>query len=140
MIISRLQQMYIYFCKKYNPQNNSIVKEILTLEEFYFFNKMDNYDKIHSFNLFLQVQKNPLLKDDINYLKLTLLHDSAKEHASFWERTKQVIFKKSQISNHSEKAYENLKDINLTLAKLCKLHHDKSNDEKMIEFQKLDDH
>ena len=140
MIISRLRQMKIFFLQKYNPKNDITVKEVLTKEEFYYFDKMGNYDKIHSFNLFLKVKKNLLLKDDISYLKLSLLHDSSKEHASFWERTKQVVIKKSKISNHSQKAYENFKDINPTVAELCKIHHEKSSDEKMIEFQKLDNH
>ena len=138
MIISHLKQTYMYFCMSYDKNNNIIIKNILSPEEFYYFDRMDNYDKIHSFNLYLKVRKNILLQDNIDYLKLALLHDSGKISTNFWERTKEVILGKSQISNHPEMAYENLKDINISLAKLCKIHHNKTNIIEMIEFQKLD--
>ncbi|MDR3259169.1 MAG: phosphohydrolase [Fusobacteriaceae bacterium] len=139
MLISRLKQLFSYFFEKYDILNNNEVKSVLSTEEYIFFDKMDNYDKLHSFKLYKKTLVNPLLKNDTNYLKLALLHDSAKGHNSFYERMIEVTFKKSKLSNHGHRAFENLKNINFEVAKLCKIHHTDSNDIKMKEFQKLDD-
>lgn len=138
MIITRLKQTYNYFCVKYDERNNEIVKQVLSPEEYFFFNQMSNYDKIHSFKLYKLVVTNSILKDDINYLKAALLHDSAKDQANYWERCKQVIIKKSIFSDHGEKAYQNLKTINHPVALICRIHHEDSDNIKMKEFQKLD--
>ncbi|MGF6907471.1 phosphohydrolase [Fusobacterium sp. PH5-44] len=138
MIIARLKQTYTYFFVKYNNQNNKIVKDVLTPEEYFFFEQMSNYDKVHCFKLYKLVAKNSILKDDINYLKAALLHDSAKEHASYWERCKQVVIKKSILSDHAEKAYQHLKDVNRPVALICRIHHEDSDNIKMKEFQRLD--
>lgn len=138
MIIARFKQTYNYFCVKYDDRNNEIIKKILSPEEFFFFDQMSNYDKVHCFKLYKMVAKNSILKDDIDYLKAALLHDSAKDHASYWERCKQVVIKKSILSSHGEKAYQNLKDINHPVALICRIHHEDSDNAKMKEFQRLD--
>ena len=52
---------------------------------------------------------------------------------------KKVAVGDRKLEGHTENAYEKLKNINKELAQLCRIHHDKSNDIKMREFQKLDD-
>lgn len=88
MIIARIKQGLTYIFIRYNQKNNLIVREILTDEEFKIFNEMSEYDKIHSFNLFKLVKENATLKDNINYLKLALLHDCGKENLSLLLRVK----------------------------------------------------
>jgi hypothetical protein len=139
MIVSRLKQLFSYFFEKYDILNNNEVKSVLSIEEYSFFDKMDDYDKLHSFKLYKKILANSLLKNDINYLKLALLHDSAKGHNNFGERTIEVIFKKSRLSNHGNRAFENLKNINFEVAELCNIHHINTSNIKMREFQKLDD-
>ena len=52
---------------------------------------------------------------------------------------KKVVVGDRKLEGHTENAYEKLKNINKELAQLCRIHHDKSDDSKMKEFQKLDD-
>ena len=57
----------------------------------------------------------------------------------FLKRMKKVVVGDRKLEGHTENAYEKLKSINKELAQLCRIHHDKSNNIKMKEFQKLDD-
>ena len=139
IIIPRLRQLYSYYFEKYDIIHDDEVRSFLSDDEFRIFSNMDDYDKLHSFELYKKVKNDPLLKDDMNYLKLALLHDSAKGHVGFWERLKQVVIKKSKISDHAMSAYDNIKDIDHDIAILCKIHHDKTSDEKMKRFQELDE-
>ena len=100
---------------------------------------MMEYDKVHSVRLLSFVKKNEILKDDILYWKLALLHDCGKGKTTFLKRMKKVVIGDRKLEGHTENAYGKLKKINKELAQLCRIHHDKSDDIKMKEFQKLDD-
>lgn len=139
MIISRIKQGVTYLFKKYDPNNDLVVQDILTDEEFKIFNKMSEYDKIHSFNLFKLVKKNPILKNNENYLKLALLHDCGKENLSLFVRVKKVLIGDKKVENHPNLSFEKLKNINITVGKLAFSHHMLPNDENMKIFQELDD-
>ena len=139
MITARIKQGLVFLFEKYHKENDIYIKEILSCDEFNIFDKMSEYDKIHSFNLYKLTEKNSLLKDDIDYLKLALLHDCGKENYSLFKRIKKVIIGDKQIEKHPEKAFEKLKEINLEVAELALNHHTKTEDIKMKEFQILDD-
>lgn len=139
MISARIKQGLVFIFGKYHKENDILVKNILTSEEFKIFDEMSEYDKIHSFNLYNFVKENKILKEDINYIKLALLHDCGKENYSLLRRVKKVIFGDSKIEKHPETAFEKLKNINVKVAKLALIHHVKSENKKMKEFQKLDD-
>lgn len=139
MIVARIKQGLIFIFGKYRKKNDSFVKEVLTEEEFNIFNKMSEYDKIHSFNLYKLVKENEILKNDNNYLKLAFLHDCGKENYSLFRRMKKVIIGDKKIEKHSEKSFEKLKNINLEVAKLALNHHAKTTNLKLKEFQILDD-
>lgn len=136
---ARIKQGLLFLFGKYKKENDSIIKEILTFEEFKIFDKMSEYDKIHSFNLYEKMKKSRILKDDKDYLKLALLHDCGKENYSLFRRIKKVIVGDEQIEKHPAASYEKLKDINKNTAALALVHHKKADDEKMREFQRLDD-
>ena len=136
---ARIKQGLLFLFGKYKKENDSIVKEILTFEEFKIFDKMSEYDKIHSFNLYAEVKKNKILKGDAHYLKLALLHDCGKENYSLFRRIKKVIVGDEQIEKHPAASYEKLKNINKNTAFLALIHHKNTDDEKMKEFQRLDD-
>lgn len=139
MTSARIKQGLIFLFGKYHEENDSSVKKILSNEEFNIFDKMSEYDKIHSFNLYKLTEKNNLLKEDIDYLKLALLHDCGKENYSLFRRIKKVIIGDKHIEKHPYKSFEKLKNINLKVAELALNHHTKTEDIKMREFQKLDD-
>ena len=138
-MLNRLRQGIIYIFGKYDGEKDEVVKKILSEDEFKIFDTMMEYDKVHSFRLLNFVKENKILKDDILYWKLALLHDSGKGETTFLKRMKKVVIGDRKLEGHTENAYEKLKKINKELAQLCRIHHDKSNDIKMREFQKLDD-
>ena len=139
MIIARIKQGLTYIFIRYNQKNNLIVREILTDEEFKIFNEMSEYDKIHSFYLFKLVKENATLKDNINYLKLALLHDCGKENLSLLVRVKKVLIGDKKVENHPNLSYEKLKNINNTVGELALSHHLAPISNEMKIFQKLDD-
>ena len=138
-MLNRLRQGIIYIFGKYDGEKDEVVKKILSEDEFKIFDTMMEYDKVHSFRLLNFVKENEILKDDILYWKLALLHDSGKGETTFLKRMKKVVIGDRKLEGHTENVYEKLKKINKELAQLCRIHHDKSNDVKMREFQKLDD-
>ena len=139
MITARVKQGIDFLFGKYKKENDVFVKEILSFDEFKIFDKMSEYDKIHSFNLYLTVKENELLKADEKYMKLALLHDCGKENYSLARRVKKVIIGDKQIERHPFFAYEKLKKINRDVAILALKHHEQTDDKKMKEFQNLDD-
>lgn len=139
MITARIKQGMDFLFGKYLKENDKTVKKLLTLDEFKIFDKMSEYDKIHSFNLYLAVRENEILKEDSIYQKLALLHDCGKENYSLAKRIKKVIIGDKQIEKHPLTAYDKLKNINKNIAVLALKHHEITDDKKMKEFQKLDD-
>lgn len=139
MITARIKQGLVFLFGKYHKENDILVKKVLSCDEFNIFDKMSEYDKIHSFNLYKLVKEDEILKDDKNYLKLALLHDCGKEDYSLFKRVKKVIIGDKQIEKHPYKSFEKLKEINLEVAELALNHHTKTEDIKMKEFQILDD-
>ena len=138
-MLNRLRQGIIYVFGKYDGEKDETVKKILSEDEFKIFDTMMEYDKVHSFRLLNFVKENEILKDDKLYWKLALLHDSGKGKTTFLKRMNKVVVGVRKLEGHTENAYEKLKSINKELAQLCRIHHDKSNNIKMKEFQKLDD-
>lgn len=138
-MLNRLRQGIIYVFGKYDGEKDETVKKILSEDEFKIFDTMMEYDKVHSFRLLNFVKENEILKDDKLYWKLALLHDSGKGKTTFLKRMKKVVVGDRKLEGHTENAYEKLKSISKELAQLCRIHHDKSNNIKMKEFQKLDD-
>ena len=132
MIISRIKQVYLYIFCKFNDEVNNEIKNILSEDEFLIFNKMSDYDKLHSYKLFQKVKENIFLKDKKIFLKLALLHDSGKGNIGLIRRIKKVL-------RHPDLAFEKLKNINLELANLCREHHNKNVNDDMKIFQQLDD-
>src|SRR5574344_381043 len=136
-MFSRVKQgLMCLFCK-FDKKSELAVKEILSDSEFKIFNEMDEYDKEHSFRLYLEVLKQKSLKDDINFLKLALLHDCGKGRVTIFRRVKKVLIGDKKLEKHPEIAFEKLKDINYEVANLCKIHHSKNLDWKMKIFQNL---
>ena len=138
-MLNRIRQGITYVFGKYDVRKDETVKKILSEDEFKIFDTMMEYDKIHSFRLFSFVEKNEKLKKDFLYYKLAFLHDCGKGRTTFFKRMKKVLIGDRKLEGHTENAYEKLKDINIELAELCRIHHDKTNNIKMNEFQKLDD-
>lgn len=139
MLISRLKQGIMFLFFDYKEKYNKEVKEILNESEYLVFSKMSDYDKLHSYKLLKKIQNNSLLSSQIIYSKLALLHDCGKNDIGLFRRIKKVLVGDKILEKHSEIAFNNLKDINLDLANLCKLHHQENVDIFMKEFQKLDD-
>lgn len=137
-MIGRIKQGLLFLFGRYREEWDKEVEVVLSQEEFKVFKNMSEYDRIHSFRLYQMVKKDRLLKDEI-YKKLALLHDCGKYNASLYRRIKKVLIGEKTLDNHSELSYEKLKNINLKLAKLARVHHKKSEDRYMQRFQELDD-
>ena len=139
MLISRVKQVYLYIFSNFNEEWNSEVKKVLSKEEFLIFSEMKNYDKVHSYNLYLKVKSNKILSSQKIYLKLALLHDSGKGKVGLFRRIKKVLIGDKILERHPDLAFEKLKNINLELANLCREHHNKNVNDDMKIFQQLDD-
>ncbi len=142
MIKGRLNQGIIYFFGRYDDAWNSEIEKYLSGEELEIFQRMDRYDRIHSYRLMKFVETDDILKNCGNYnlyMKLALLHDCGKENLSIWRRVKKVLWKDSKASAHTEKGYEKIKELDFFLAQKIREHHDKEVDSLMKRFQQLDD-
>lgn len=139
MIKSRIFQGLRYIFLRYNKKNDILLKKILNEEEFILFSKMSDYDKIHSIRLYNYVCDDKILKNYEIYKKLALLHDCGKENINLFKRILKVLTKNKFKEHHEIKSFEKLKNINLELANLAKIHHEKTNNKLMKRFQNLDD-
>ncbi len=139
MIIIRLKQAIRFIFGKYNSENNHLVNQYLSSEEFQVFTNMSEYEKIHSFNLLKDCLNHKLLKENMSYCKAALLHDCGKKNYSLFRRMKRVLIKDDEIECHPEQGYEKLKNLNLEVAQIVKNHHEDTTDPLMVAFQKLDD-
>lgn len=137
-IATRMKQGFTYLFGTYNKKWNSEIHKHLKTKELLIFNNMDNYDKIHSYQLFQNVKNNEILGNEELFLKLALLHDCGKNNLSLFSRIFNALRGRKAAETHCEAGFEKLKDINLDLANLVKNHHSETDDEKMLEFQKLD--
>lgn len=138
-MISRLKQGLSCIFLTFDKKNEKEIKSVLSFEEFKIFLQMNEYDKFHSFKVYSEVLKDKNLKDDINYLKLALLHDCGKGDITVFRRVKKVLVGDKKLEQHPNIGFEKLKGINLEVANLCKKHHKKDVDFKMSIFQKIDD-
>ncbi len=57
MITARIKQGLLFLFGKYHKENDILVKKVLSCDEFNIFDKMSEYDKIHSFNLYKLVKE-----------------------------------------------------------------------------------
>ncbi|MGL4403105.1 MAG: phosphohydrolase [Fusobacteriaceae bacterium] len=142
MIKGRLNQVIIYLFGKYDEKWNPEIEKYLEERELEIFHNMERYDKIHSYRLMKFVEKDDILKKTGNhnlYIRLSLLHDCGKENLSLWRRIKKVLWRDHKASAHTEKGYEKIKELDLSLAKKIREHHNKVVDSFMKRFQELDD-
>jgi len=139
-MIYRIKQVFNYLFPRLKEKDIDIIKLHLKTEEQNIYFEQSAYDKKHSYTVFRKIMKNTLLKDDILYRKLALLHDCGKgKETSFSERAKYVIFKKGRMLYHPKRGFEKIKDIDYKLALLILKHHNKNIDnEKLRAFQKID--
>ena len=139
MIIPRIKQIIDYIFSNYKSEWNEEIKNILSEKEFVVFENMDEYDKIHSYKKFKIVENSTILKNEVNYYKLALLHDCGKNKAGLVRRLKKVLIGDFILEQHPEMGYQKIIDINTELASLIRAHHDSNTTEKMKEFQRIDD-
>ncbi|STO30864.1 Uncharacterised protein [Fusobacterium necrogenes] len=138
-MLERIKQGLTFLFGKYRTEWDIEVKEVLSDKEFEIFNQMSEYDKIHSYRLYKLVIEDSILKEEAIFRKLALLHDCGKYHASLYRRVKKVWIGEKSLDNHSIDSYHKLKEINLELAELARLHHHYIDDIYMQRFQELDD-
>jgi hypothetical protein len=138
-MFSRIKQVINYVFNKPKLEEIEKVKYILSPTEYEIFLQMDTYDKVHCLGVYRDLVEDKLIGNEILYLKLALLHDCGKEDISLFRRIKKVIFQDELLEQHPQLGYDKLKDINLEVAKLVNIHHNKDVDKKMKRFQKIDD-
>lgn len=134
-MLERIKQGLTFLFGKYRTEWDIEVKEVLSDKEFEIFNQMSEYDKIHSYRLYKLVIEDSILKEEAIFRKLALLHDCGKYHASLYRRVKKVWIGEKSLDNHSIDSYHKLKEINLELAELARLHHHYIDDIYMQRFQ-----
>ncbi|MCP1223826.1 HD domain-containing protein [Sebaldella sp. S0638] len=103
------------------------------------FMKMAKYDRKHSLEVYKKVRENGILKNEILYKKLALLHDCGKGNTNVTIRVLHKINIKTSLKKHPDKGAEKLEKTDKELAVLIKNHHVKNYGRLMDEFQKLDD-
>lgn len=125
-----------YYFHKLNYKEIEKATSILNDDEKLIFYNMSSYDKYHSFNVYekLKIHNVPKI-----YLKLALLHDCGKHNISFLIRVLHKLRFKTILREHPYIGYEKLKDIDIELANLVRLHHSKAQNEYMKLFQDADD-
>jgi len=133
MIFFKIIEFYFLRINKNNEQE---VKAILSKEEYDIFDKMQGYDKYHSFKVYEDIKDQNMPNI---YLKLALLHDCGKGNSGFLLRVLHKLGFKTSLRNHSLNGYIKLKDINPKLANLILKHHNSTEDEYMKKFQGVDD-
>lgn len=138
-MLARIKQGLTFLFGKYRLEWDKDVKKILSQNEYEIFSQMSEYDKIHSYKLYKRIEKDSILKDEVIFKKLALLHDCGKYHASLYRRVKKVWIGEKSLDNHNIISFQKLRDINFELAELAKLHHNYSDDIYMQRFQELDD-
>ncbi|MGL5232984.1 MAG: HD domain-containing protein [Fusobacteriaceae bacterium] len=138
LIISRIMQGLTFLFGRYKNEWNLDINAFLNKNEFAIFQNMERYDKIHSYKIYKKVKCNKILKNNILFYKLALLHDCGKENCSIFRRIKKVLIGDKKLENHSIEGFEKLKNINIELAHLICQHHDKTENIEMLEFQRLD--
>lgn len=113
--------------------------KILSNSEKEIFMEMAEYDKKHSLEVYKKVRENDMLKGEVLYKKLALLHDCGKGNTNVAMRVLHKINIKTGLQKHPDKGFEKLENIDKELAVLIKNHHVKNYGRLMDEFQKLDD-
>jgi len=137
--MSRIRQGLNYLFVKPKIEELEKIKLFLTEKEYKIFIDMDNYDKVHSIDVYLMVKKDSVLNKDEKYLKLALLHDCGKDKISLLTRIKKVLLGDKLLDTHPKLGYEKLKEIDLKLAKLILNHHKIDSNQKLKRFQEIDD-
>ncbi|MEG0584055.1 MAG: HD domain-containing protein, partial [Cetobacterium sp.] len=115
-MIGRIKQGLTCLFSKYDKNLDEEVRKEISESEFFIFNQMDDYDKVHSFSILERVKKDTLLNDKPIYRKLALLHDCGKGRVTVFRRVKKVLFGDVKLETHPEIGYKILRDINLELA------------------------
>lgn len=138
-MFGKVKQIFIYLFSFLYRIDLELLKELDENEKEIFI-KMSKYDKIHSIRVYKSVCKSEILKDRVLWRKVALLHDCGKStEITLIERIWYAITKRyGVLKEHPKIGYKKLKDINYDLAKLIKIHHDKSDDILLNEFQKCD--
>ena len=103
------------------------------------FAEMTKYDKKHSLEVYKKVRENDILKNEVLYIKLALLHDCGKGSANVAIRVLHKVNIKTSLKKHPDRGAEKLKETDKELAVLIKNHHIKNYGRLMDEFQRLDD-
>lgn len=111
----------------------------LSSEEKEIFDRMAEYDKKHSLEVYKKVRENDMLGNEILYKKLALLHDCGKNNTGVLKRVFHKINIKTKLMEHPERGFQKLEILDKELAVLIKNHHVKNYSSLMDEFQKLDD-
>ena len=138
-MFNRINQVFNYLFRKPDKEDLKEVKKILSEDEYRIFLSLGEYDKVHSINVYKEVKNDCLLGKDEKYLHLALLHDCGKGKVGFLRRIKKVVFGDIVLEKHPQVGYDKLKDTDLELANLVRIHHSKDVDEKMKKFQEIDD-
>ena len=113
--------------------------ELLNEKEKKIFTKMAKYDRKHSLEVYKKVRENDILKNEILYKKLALLHDCGKGNTNVAVRVLHKVNIKTGLKEHPDRGFMKLKETDEELAVLIKNHHVKSYGRFMDEFQRLDD-
>ena len=139
-MINRIRQGINFIYGEYNEKDDELARRMLSQKEYEIFIKMCNYDKVHSVEVLKMLLEDERLCYKKEYIKLALLHDCGKEEAGLMRRIKKVVVGDKKLDQHSEKSYEMLKNINIKVAKLARMHHKKDVPKDLKRFQNIDDH
>ena len=118
-MLNRIKQGINYFFPKIEDKDIELAKATLNNKEYEIFNNMSKYDKFHSINVLKEVMQNEVLKNNLTYRKLALLHDCGKNDIGFIERAKYVIYGSSdKLGKHHGDAFDVITSYSIHYTKL----------------------
>ena len=136
MIFYPIKKFSDYFLRKIDENLEKEAVKLFNEKELSIYNKMQYYDKLHGLDVYKQFKK---YTKHGNHLKFAILHDCGKEYSSFFLRVLHKFGFKTKLRYHAENGYNLLKDINIEVAELIRVHHNKNVDDIVKIFQKIDD-
>ncbi|MDR2879527.1 MAG: HD domain-containing protein [Fusobacteriales bacterium] len=134
-----IRKVMEYFFPAISEDLCSEAMKLLNDKEKKIFTEMAKYDRRHSLEVYKKVMENDILKNEILYKKLALLHDCGKGNTNAVIRALHKVNIKTCLKEHPDRGFMKLKETDEELAVLIKNHHVKSYGRLMDEFQKLDD-
>lgn len=136
MLRYAIKKFYDYYLAKIDRNAEIEATSLLNYELIKIYENMDYYDRYHCIEVYKKLK---IKTNNIDYLKLAIIHDCGKYRIGFIKRVFHKLGFKTILRQHTIMGYNKIRDIDYNLAKLVLYHHSNLNDIDMLKFQKADE-